>query len=195
VTIGAINTVTVTEAGSLRGDNTDYAAAIDALCQKMVIDRADLADRSVAVLGAGGVSRAIVAGLTHYRAAVTIYNRTVQRGENLAREFGCASAGLDDLGEMRAEIVINCTPIGMSPDIEASPLREIPAPVKVVFDTIYNPAETRLLAAARAKGCLCVSGLEMFVNQALAQFRIWTGMDGPRDIMRCVVVDRLTDKE
>jgi len=194
-TIGAINTVTVGADGRLRGDNTDYSAAIDALRSSMDIACADLAGRSVAVLGAGGASRAIVAALAHYGARVTIYNRTVRRGQELARDFGCKSAGLEAIGGLDAEIVINCTPLGMHPNMEASPLERIPKSVRVVFDTIYNPVRTRLLRAAEAEGCLCVSGLEMFVNQAVAQFEIWTARKAPRDLMRGVVAQRLAAGE
>ena len=195
VKIGAINTVTISPDGTLRGDNTDYAAAIDALCNAMDIAREGLGGRSVAVLGAGGASRAIVAALAHYNADVTIYNRTVSRGERLAEEFAFRSAGLDALDELDAEIVINCTPIGMHPNVDAAPLKRIPPAVKVVFDTIYNPIETRLLAEARAAGCLCVPGLDMFLNQAVAQFEIWTNRRAPRKVMREVVVERLMRKE
>ena len=187
VEIGAVNTVTIEPDGSLRGDNTDYAAAIDALCDCLGISRADLAGRRVAVLGAGGAARAIVAALAHYRADLTVYNRTVSRGEKLAAEFSCRAAGRDALGALDAEIVINCTPIGMHPDVDAAPLAEIPSCVKVVFDTIYNPVETRLLAAARAAGASTVTGLDMFVNQAVAQFEIWTGTSAPRPVMRDVL--------
>jgi len=191
VKIGAINTVTISTGGELRGDNTDYAAAVDALCETMGIDREGLAGRVVAVLGAGGAGRAIVAALTHYGARVTIYNRTVSRGERLAEEFSCRAAGLDALKDLDAEIVINCTPIGMHPKVTDSPLAAIPDSVRVVFDTIYNPLQTRLLAEAKTRGCLCVSGLDMFVNQAAAQFEIWTGKAAPRDVMRQVVMERL----
>ncbi len=188
--IGAINTITIGPGGELRGDNTDYAAAIDALCAAMGIERRSLGGRSAAVIGAGGAARAIVAGLAHYGASVTIYNRTVARGEALAAEFGGKAASLD--AAIDAEILINCTPIGMHPRIAASPLAEIPASVGVVFDTIYNPVETLLLRQARRRGCLTVSGLDMFVNQAVAQFQIWTGANAPRDVMREIVIRRLT---
>ena len=189
--IGAINTITIGRDGELRGDNTDYAAAIDALCQAMGIGREDLTGRSVAVLGAGGAARAIVAALAHYGADVMIYNRTVARAEKLAEEFSCRAAGLDALKDMQAEIVINCTPIGMHPHVDASPLERIGPPVKVVFDTIYNPVETRLLRIAGQAGVRTVTGLEMFVNQAVAQFEIWTGRSGPREVMRKTVLERL----
>ena len=194
VRIGAINTVTISPKGQLRGDNTDYAAAIDALCNTMDIEREGLSDRPVAVLGAGGVARAIVAALTHHGADVTIYNRTVSRGERLADDFACKAAGLEAIGGMDAEIVINCTSVGMHPKVENTPLSEIPDSVRVVFDTIYNPVQTRLLADAGAKGCLCVSGRDMFVNQAVAQFEIWTGKPAPRNVMKQVMTEKLSQE-
>lgn len=195
VTIGAINTVAISTDGKCRGENTDYAAAIDALCNTMDIDRAGLSGRPVAVLGAGGVARAIVAALSHYGAKVSIYNRTISRGRKLAEEFSCRPVGRDALADISAEIVINCTSVGMAPDIEATPLERLPASVRVVFDTIYNPVQTRLLAEAQAAGCLCISGLDMFVNQAVAQFEIWTGRLAPRAVMRQVAADRLSQEE
>lgn len=192
--IGAINTITIDSGGSLRGDNTDYAAALDALCAAMRIERQELSGKKLAVLGAGGASRAIVAALAHYGAEVVIYNRTLSRAEQLAGEFGASAKPLDAAGDSDAEILINCTPIGMHSHDRAgqSPLAKLPGDVKVVFDTIYNPPETPLLAEARDAGCTCVSGLEMFVNQAAGQFEIWTGQSAPRDAMREVVVARLS---
>ncbi|MBN1554841.1 MAG: shikimate dehydrogenase [Phycisphaerae bacterium] len=191
VRIGAVNTITLDETGSLRGDNTDYAGAIDALCDAMNIAREQLAGKRVAVLGAGGVSRALVAALRHYGAAVTIYNRTLRRAEALAEEFGCVAESIDQADETEAEIAINCTALGMYPNVEASPLSRIPETVKVVFDTVYNPLETKLLSMAKQANCLTVSGLDMFVNQAVAQFERWTDTPAPRDVMRDVVLKRL----
>lgn len=193
--IGAVNTITIGPGGKLRGDNTDYAAAIDSLCAAMGIGRAGLKGQAVAVLGAGGAARAIVAALTHYGASVSLYNRTLERARSLGQEFGAKAATLDSAVGADAAIVINCTPIGMHPNIDMSPLPRIPTGVRAVFDTIYNPIETRLLAQARQAGLVCVSGLDMFVNQAVAQFEIWTGAKAPRDVMREVVVKRLTMKE
>ncbi|MBS3734669.1 MAG: shikimate dehydrogenase [Phycisphaerae bacterium] len=191
VQIGAVNTITFDDDGELHGTNTDYAAALDALCGAMAITRDDLAGRSVAVLGAGGVSRAIVAALAHYGATVTIYNRTVQRAHRLAAEFSLAHGALEDAATAHAEIVINCTPLGMHPEPDATPLPRLPTGAEVVFDTIYTPIETRLLREARAAGCRTVSGVEMFVNQAAAQFECWLPTPAPRDVMRQVVLDRL----
>lgn len=199
--IGAINTVALTGDPDrpMLGRNTDYAAAIDALVEAMGWAREDLAGRRVAVLGAGGAARALVAALAHYGAHTTIYNRTVLRGETLAAEFDSPvapvrAAGMDALPTARAEIVINCTPIGMFPHVDACPLPDDfdLAGVAVVFDTIYNPATTELLRRAARAGCRTVTGLEMFVNQAVAQYELWTGRPAPRQAMREVVLRRLS---
>ena len=200
--IGAINTIVLPgETGRpMRGYNTDYAAAIDALVEGIGCNGADLAGRTVAVLGAGGAARAIVAALAHHGAHTTIYNRTVSRGRQLAGEFdaigpGSVKAkGLDELGGLSAGIIINCTPLGMHPHPEGRPLpEEMDLPCgTVVFDTIYNPIETRLLRRSADAGCRTVSGIEMFINQAAAQYEMWTSRSAPRQVMREVVLECLT---
>ena len=194
--IGAVNTIRIEADGTLRGWNSDYAAAMDALVGAMGIRREDLAGRNVAVLGAGGAARAIVAALTYYHAAVTIYNRTVSRGERLAAEFGAAARGREALEYLEAEILINCTSIGMYPDMDASPIPpHVLQGVQVVFDTVYNPIETRLLREAAEAGCRTVCGVDMFVGQAATQFETWTGRQAPRELMRKVVLKHLTDPQ
>jgi 3-dehydroquinate dehydratase/shikimate dehydrogenase len=189
--IGAINTISLSANGTVRGTNTDYAAAIDALCDAMGIEREDLANYRATVIGAGGEARAIVAALNHYGCVPTIYNRTLSRAEAIADRFGGTALPLDAVESLDADIVINCTPIGMHPRVNACPLETIPDDVKVVFDTIYNPLETQLIAKAKQRGLLTVSGIDMFVNQAVAQFELWTQRPAPRDVMRQVVLDKL----
>ena len=146
------------------------------------------------IIGAGGIARAVVAALTHHAAVVTVYNRTVPRAEKLAAEFGAAAAGLDALTDLSAEIVVNGTSVGMHPDIDRTPVPvEVVGRASVVFDTVYNPPVTRLLRAAAAAGCRTVSGVDLFVNQAAAQFKLWTGQTAPRTMMRDVVVKRLKE--
>lgn len=188
--IGAINTIRITPDGLMQGLNTDYAGALDALCQALSIPRQGLQGKHVAVLGAGGVSRALVAALVHYGCLVTVYNRTLQRAEQLAEEFGCQAAPLDQAAHSGAEILINGTAVGMHPHVNESPLPGCPTSARIVFDTIYNPAQTRLLAEAAANGRRTVSGLSMFVNQAVAQFNFWMGsrnIPAPVETMRDVV--------
>jgi 3-dehydroquinate dehydratase/shikimate dehydrogenase len=172
--------------------NTDYAGALDAITAGMGIERNGLRDVPVAVVGAGGVSRAIVAGLTDAGAEVTIYNRTVERAEDLATEFGGRFAGLDQLPRMTAKLLINCTSIGMHPNVDASPVpAEYVKPDMTVFDTVYNPAETLLLKQAKQKGVKTIDGIAMFVNQAAAQFRLFTGQSANTDLMRATVMRNL----
>jgi shikimate dehydrogenase len=91
-----------------------------------------------------------------------------------------------------ADVIINCTPIGMHPNVNNS---LIPAglfqPGQVVFDIVYTPLETKLLADASSRGLKTVSGVEMFINQAVLQFRHFTGVDAPVEVMRRVVMERL----
>lgn len=195
--IGAANTVIIERQATsderhLSAYNTDYAGALDAITQGMGIERADLRDVPVAVVGAGGVSRAIVAGLTDAGAKVTIYNRTVERGQELAADFRCRAAGLDDLPRLDAKLLINCTSIGMHPHVDATPVPpEYLKPDMAVFDTVYNPAETLLLRQAKAMGAKTIDGVAMFVNQAMTQFRLFTGRKGDTGLMRKTVIAEL----
>ena len=190
VKIGAVNTITFTE-GKPFGTNTDCPAALEALTEKMQISASQLSGMKVAVLGAGGVARAIIAGLVAHNTDVTILNRTIGKADNLAREFSCSFEHLDKFASLTPEVIINCTPVGMTPNVDQSPIASLPSSVKVVFDTIYNPLETKLLKIAKAADCICVSGLDMFVKQAALQFETWTGKPAPADLMKNIVKSNL----
>jgi 3-dehydroquinate dehydratase/shikimate dehydrogenase len=158
----------------------------------MGIERQDLRNVPVAVVGAGGVSRAIVAGLTDAGANVAIFNRTVERAVELAADFHCEAAGLDRLSQLDAKLIVNCTSIGMHPKVDATPVpAEIVKPNMAVFDTVYNPAETLLLRQAKERGARTIDGVAMFVNQAAAQFRLFTGRAADVELMRQVVIRHL----
>ncbi len=186
--IGAANTLLITEHGGLHAFNTDYASALDAITAGMGVSKADLCDVSAAVVGAGGVARAIVAALSDAGAKIIIYNRTIEKAQRLAAEFGCDWAGPDKLPSLDAKLIVNCTSIGMHPNIDESPL---PADClkndMTVFDSVYNPAETLLLKNAKKAGAKIISGLTMFINQAAAQFKIFTGQDLNRDLVRLAI--------
>jgi 3-dehydroquinate dehydratase/shikimate dehydrogenase len=186
--IGAINTVLINKNGKLAAYNTDYAGAMDAILAGMDITRGDLRNVSAAVIGAGGVARAVVAGLSDAHAKITIYNRTVKRGEALAADFDCDFATLDELSRVEADLLINCTSIGMHPNIDQTPIpKEYLKGGMTVFDTIYNPAETLLLKQAKELGCKTISGIDMFINQALLQFKLFTGTDADTRLMKKIV--------
>lgn len=190
--IGAVNTLLISKDGTLKAYNTDYAGALDTIKHGTKIRDANLKGISVAIIGAGGVARAIVAGLSDAGAKIKIYNRTVERAEKLASEFGCEFAGLDELKGLDAKLVVNCTSIGMHPDVDATPLpKEYLKKGMIIFDTVYNPSHTLLLKQAKRKRLKTIDGISMFVNQAMAQFRLFTGQDSNAKLMRKVVCDSL----
>ena len=195
-TIGSVNTLKVGFNGLISAYNTDYIGAMDALASVFDGDRHSLHGKKVAVVGAGGVSRAVVAGLVDVGARVRIYNRTLHKAELLAEEFRCKSGGIDELTEHTADVVVNCTSLGMHPNIETCPV-----PVgyltegMTVFDTVYNPLETKLLKMVNAAGATTVNGAEMFIRQAMAQYRIFIGDEPDENLMREVVYDSLNSKQ
>lgn len=191
--IGVANTLCIDDT-QVSAFNTDYRGALDALCTGIGCEPDKLSDLSVAILGAGGVSRAIVAGLRDCGSTVIIYNRTGAKAKKLAEEFEAGALPWEERSQLEAEVVINCTSIGMWPNAEDTPL-----PAKglshqpAVFDTIYNPIETRLLREALERGCKTIDGASMFVNQAVAQFERWTSQRAPVEVMREVVIARLSE--
>lgn len=190
--IGAANTLIIEKDGRPSAYNTDYAGALDAITAGMGSTREGFRDMPIAVVGAGGVARALVAGFSDAGAQVTIYNRTVERAEQLAADFGCSFAGLDALPKLNAKLVVNCTSIGMHPNVDRSPVPEMVLKSGMaVFDTVYNPAETLLLKQAKAAGAQTIDGIAMFVNQALAQFRLFSSTPADPNLMRDVVLDSL----
>jgi 3-dehydroquinate dehydratase/shikimate dehydrogenase len=196
--IGAVNTISFHPA--LRGISTDYSAILDSLCDALGVDRSGLSGLRVAVIGAGGTGRTAVAALAHCGATVVVYNRTRERADKLAEEFNghsgkVVAANMEKLCDSCCQVFINTTSIGMHPNVDASPWGEGPAalpPDTVVFDAVYNPMETKFLRQARAAGAKSISGVEMFVRQAAAQFETWTGATAPTDVMRNVVESRLS---
>jgi len=196
--IGVINTIVFRPDGTLYGLNSDYAGALDALVDAMGLTRPELAGRQVAVLGAGGAARAIVAGLAACRASVVIYARNVARAQALAADFAgpdglVTAAPLDSLRQSTCQIVINATPLGMYPHVQGCPVDFDPPWDRqtTVFDTVYNPLHTQLLQLATRKGARTVTGLEMFVRQAATQFTHFTGHPAPMDTFRTVLRQRL----
>src|SRR5205085_420687 len=141
-----------------------------------------------------------VAALAHYGATVVVYNRTRERADALAKEFNghtgqVVSARMEKLCDSCCHIFINTTSVGMYPKIDESPLGDQPVkftPDTLVFDTIYNPLKTKLLQHAESAGAKTIGGVEMFVRQAAAQFQSWTNHPAPTDIMRDVIITRLT---
>ena len=187
--IGAVNTLLIDER-RISAYNTDYAGAMDAITETLGITRSDFKDWPVAVIGAGGAARAIVAGLADAGTKITIYNRTIERAKKLAADFNCDFAPLTDLPNLKAKLVINCTSIGMYPNVDETPLpKKCIKKDMVVFDTVYNPAETLLLKQAKQAGAKIIPGLSMFLNQAAEQFKLFTGRDADPKLMRKKIME------
>jgi shikimate dehydrogenase len=185
--IKAVNTV-VNDGGTLRGYNTDWAGALQALAEKTPI-----VGRRVAVIGAGGAARAVAHGVLSAGGQVCFFNRSTQKGEALAAELGAEFRPLEEFAAGRTEILVNTTPVGMTPQVAHSPVpREKLKAGMVVMDIVYHPLKTRLLCEAAAAGCIAVDGLSMFVYQGARQFELWTGLPAPIDIMRMAAEAELT---
>lgn len=197
--IGCINTV-VQQDGKLVGYNSDGQGALDALRRSGI----STAGRRILVLGSGGAARAIAMTVALRGEPAELVILGVVDGEltALARDIADRAGGsvrtahMDDasLAEAMsgAEVLLQCTPIGMNPDTEKS---LVPAallrPELAVFDVVYNPRRTKLLKQAAAIGCRVVEGMEMFLGQAMVQFELWTGRPAPLDTMRSVIEARL----
>jgi shikimate dehydrogenase len=176
--IGAVNTL-VNQDGHLRGCNTDAMGALRALEEKI-----ELSGKSCLMVGAGGAARAIGFILKEKGVKLEVTNRSTDRGESLARSLGCPFIPLDALKEPIADLLIQTTSVGMSPREEECLVSEqILRKEMVVMDIIYNPLETALLRLAKARGCVTINGLRMFIHQGAEQFRLWTGLEAPISAM------------
>jgi 3-dehydroquinate dehydratase/shikimate dehydrogenase len=185
--IGAANTL-LWGNGRIYAFNTDQAAAIDSLVAVMENEpapAAPLAGVRALVLGAGGAAKAIVHGLVASGADVLLSSRTRERAEQLAAAIGGRAIEWEARHDERVDVLVNCTPLGMSPHTSATPYASHHLHRgMIVFDTVYNPESTRLVEEARRQGCSVITGVEMFLRQAARQFRLFTGLEPELDIMR-----------
>lgn len=177
--IGAINTI-VNDAGVLTGYNTDVYGA------EMVISRLGQPRSSrVLLLGAGGVARAFLYALGSLGYAdVTVSNRSTERFASWTERGKFAILPWDDRHQFVADILINATPVGMTPHEDDLPISEdAVARARAVIDVIVTPPETHLLRMARARGKPVATGLEMSLHQAARQFELYTGQAAPLEAM------------
>ncbi|MEE8269075.1 MAG: shikimate dehydrogenase, partial [Nitrospinaceae bacterium] len=174
------------------GYNTDCSGALKAL-----EPHGPLKDKNVLIIGAGGTAKAIGQGMVDQGTRLTLtYNRNKDKAQELADQLKCNLISIRDVDQAAVDIVINCSPVGMAPNINDTPFpARLLKPGMVVFDSVYNPMETRLLKDAEAAGCTTVSGVELFVYQAAGQFELWTGKAAPIDLMRQVVEEKLSPQE
>lgn len=180
--MGACNTL-YRDGEKICGENTDVIGFMAPLRKHPLPP-----ESRVLILGAGGVSRAAIAGLrrlglTH----ITITNRRKERAEALSEEFGLMSAPWEERGDVPADLIINTTSLGMTGAQE----HETPYPptfrgAGIAYDLVYTPFHTRFLLEAAAAGWKTISGLDMFIGQGDAQFHLWTGHHLPEEAIRAV---------
>ncbi len=182
--IGAVNTV-YRRKGKLYGTNTDVLGVTAPLEKRIPLRKA-----SVLVAGNGGAARGAIFSLLDKGAAVTLTGRNPQRVAALARACGVEMIERSKAAAGHYDVLVNTTPLGMAPKLSESFFSDR-IPADLVFDMVYNPLETQLLRKAKAAGRETIPGIEMFVEQAAAQFEIWTGEKAPRTIMRNAVAEAL----
>ncbi|KAM7249747.1 hypothetical protein ACFE04_000054 [Oxalis oulophora] len=173
--IGAVNTIIRRPIdGKLVGYNTDCEASISAI--------------EDALRGAGGAGRALAFGAKTRGAKIVIFNRNYDRAKALAKAVSGEALPFESLDNFSPEngmILANASAIGMQPNSNQTPIsKESLKAYELVFDAVYTPKNTRLLQEAAEVGAIVVSGVEMFIRQALAQFQLFTHGSAPEDFMR-----------
>lgn len=199
--IGAVNTLVRRQSdGKLIGYNTDCEGAISAIedgfrgeaSYKRSDSGSPLAGKLFVLVGAGGAGRALAFGAKQRGARVVIANRNYERAKNLAKAVGGDAISMEELENYCPEtgmVLANTSAIGMQPNVNATPLsKEALEPYSLVFDAVYTPRETRLLKEAKEAGKIVVSGLEMFIRQAIGQYQLFTGNTAPAELMRSIVI-------
>jgi len=182
--IGAVNTVW-RKAGKWRGTNTDAAAVLVPLAKHVRPSKA-----SVLIVGNGGAARGAACALIDAGAKVAIVGRNPDRVRALARLCG-AEPLLREQAEQRGfDALIHATPLGMYPHVNECFFNGV-IPAQIVFDMVYNPMETILIRRAKEQNKAVVPGIEMFVEQAVRQFEIWTGESAPRSVMEKAAFEAL----
>jgi len=199
--IGAINTI-VNDNGVLKGYNTDATGFLQALVERGIEPKG----KSVVILGAGGASRAISFILAERGSSLVILNRTWDKAkictdrisEIFQREATALKLDRENLAASlsKADILINATSVGMSPNINETPVTsDLLRPNLVVYDIVSNPIKTRLQREAEAVGAKTISGLDMLVWQGALAFEKWTGLKAPIGVMRKEVIKVLQRHE
>jgi len=201
--IGAVNTI-VNDDGVLRGYNTDATGFLQTLLERGV----EPEGKNMVILGAGGASRAISFILAERGAYLVILNRLLELdwAEGLAsrisqiftKEVEALELNEENLAKVleKADIVVNATSVGMSPNIDETPIpAKLLKPGLIVFDIVYNPIKTRLLREAEATGAKTIGGLDMLVWQGVLAFELWTGMKAPVKVMKEEAIKGLQEHE
>jgi shikimate dehydrogenase len=201
--IGAVNTIYLQD-NKLIGDNTDAGGFLSDLNYFLSETQSQIEYRkskivnrkSSIVLGAGGSARAVVYALLNDGWDITISARRIEQARQLAFSFPNYKLRITlydqiILHNSSFNLMVNTTPLGMTPNIDSSPLPEgtVLTQGTIVYDLVYNPRETKLVRDAKAQGCHATTGLGMLIEQAALSFELWTGHNPPRDVLYAPVVE------
>ncbi len=186
--IGAVNTVW-RKAGKWRGTNTDAAGVTGPLSRLMRLQNA-----SVLIVGNGGAARGAACALNDAGAKIAVVGRNPDRVRALAKIANAEPLVKEQLAGRKFDAVVHATPLGMFPHVNEC-FFDGDIPGEVVFDMVYNPMETVLLKRAREQGKTTLPGIDMFIEQAVRQFEIWTGETAPRSVMHKAALEALEQKE
>lgn len=185
--IGALNTLRMGVHG-WEGRNTDAEGFLRPLDDRGI----RLAGCRAAILGSGGSARAVAVALASRKASVTVHGRDRERSAQVASLVN-GQTGSFPPAPGSWDLLVNCTPIGMHPLIDRTPVPAADLTGGLVYDLVYNPEMTRLLRDASATGCQTIGGLDMLVAQAMEQFRWWTGVAPPAAVMHAAAQRRLAE--
>ena len=201
--IGAVNTID-NDDGALTGYNTDASGFLQALLDRGI----EPEGKNVVVLGAGGASRAISFILADRDTHLVILNRLLELdwakelasriSQIFSKEVEALELNRENLiGALeKADILVNATSVGMSPNIDQTPVTsDLLRPGLIVFDIVYNPIKTRLLREAETAGAETISGVDMLIWQGALAFEKWTGLKAPVELMRQETIKLLEEHE
>ncbi|GFP93960.1 bifunctional 3-dehydroquinate dehydratase/shikimate dehydrogenase chloroplastic [Phtheirospermum japonicum] len=198
--IGAVNTIIRRpNDGKLIGYNTDCEAAISAIEDALKgcegLHSSPLNGKLFVLVGAGGAGRALAFGAKTRGARIVVFDIDFERAKSLADAVSGEARPFEDIISFEPEkdaILANATPLGMHPyHVDRTPVpEESLRDYKLVFDAVYSPRKTRLLKEAEAAGAIVVSGVEMFLRQAAAQFSLFTTQKAPEEFMRRIILEK-----
>jgi len=183
--IGAVNVIYLRER-KLIGDNTDADGFLSDLKKFLPTETRRHGDLNALVLGAGGSARSVVYALVNDGWNVTIASRRMEQAQQLASSLPTSAIHITDYSDIQLstfELLVNTTPVGMTPNTDQSPLPEnsiLPKDL-LIYDLVYNPRETKLVKDARVQGLQATTGLGMLIEQAALAFDLWTGYNPPRE--------------
>lgn len=189
VEVGAVNTLKIVGGKSI-GFNTDVAGFINPLKRRL----GNLSGSRIAIIGTGGAGRAAIVALLREGCSIMVFGRSRAKLDELARDFPVETALLSSAPLDGFRVIVNATPLGTAGHLRAmSPTDATQlADAELVYDLVYNPMETRFLSEGRKAGCEILGGLEMLVDQAVEQQRIWTGTVCDRDLLIDLLSERLS---